>query len=441
MAQETPAIPDEQINQDVLRPIMQTDWRFYFVVGVLGVVVLWGIFAFGWQLYWGMGVNGYTHGIFWAMYIINFVFWIGLSHSGTLISAILRVTHAEWRRPITRGAEAMTVLTLSMGALFPIIHVGRNWRIYYVLPYFNERTLWPDFRSPLLWDFAAISTYLTSSLIYLYLPMIPDLALLRDRVPGWRRTLYTVLALGWRGTEREWRRLRRALGLMAFVIIPIAVSVHSIVSWDFAMSIMPGWHSTIFAPYFVIGAIYSGTALVVTIMILLRWVFHLEAYLTHDTFDNLGKVFLAVTILWTYFYFAEFLHLLVRPADGRVPGNYRVDERGLCSLLLPHDRLQLRDPILQPHFQEGAENNSRSLRHLDSGQRGHVHRALPNRGTGPFPCPDPLFVGELGSSMAGNIDFGGDVRRLHPPVHPVYQVLPAPGDLGDKGGADVALNS
>jgi Ni/Fe-hydrogenase subunit HybB-like protein len=287
---------------------MYTDWRFYFVVGFLGLVVLWALFAFGWQLYWGLGVNGYTHGIFWAMFIINFVFWIGLSHSGTLISAILRVTHAEWRRPITRGAEVMTVLTLSMGALFPLIHVGRNWRIYYVIPYFNERTLWPDFRSPLVWDFMAISTYLTSSLIYLYLPMIPDLALLRDKVPGrFHRFLYTALSLGWRGTEREWRRLRIALGLMAFVIIPIAVSVHSIVSWDFAMTIVPDWHSTIFAPYFVIGAIYSGTALVVTIMVLLRWVFHLEAYLTHAHYDNLCKILLAVTILWTYFYFADFL--------------------------------------------------------------------------------------------------------------------------------------
>jgi Ni/Fe-hydrogenase subunit HybB-like protein len=308
LAQEAPALSDEQINEDALRSILHTDWRFYVIVGVLGLIVLWGAFAFAWQLYWGMGVDGYTQGIFWAMFITNFVFWIGLSHSGTLISAILRVTHAEWRRPITRGAEAMTVFTLSMGALFPLIHVGRNWRIYYVIPYFNERTLWPDFRSPLLWDFAAISTYLTGSIIYLYLPMIPDLAILRDRAPDrFRRALYTILALGWRGTEREWRRLRKALGFMALIIIPIAVSVHSIVSWDFAMSIMPIWHSTIFAPYFVIGAIYSGTALVITIMALLRWAFRLEAYLTPAHFDNLGKILLAITIAWTYFYFADFL--------------------------------------------------------------------------------------------------------------------------------------
>jgi Ni/Fe-hydrogenase subunit HybB-like protein len=321
LAEEAPILSDERINRDILRPIVHTDWRFYLVVGVLGLIVLWAFFAFGWQIYWGLGVNGYPHSIFWAMFIVNFVFWIGLSHSGTLISAILRVTHAEWRRPITRGAEVMTVLTLSMGALFPLIHVGRNWRIYYVFPYPNERELWSNFHSPILWDFAAISTYLTASLLYLYLPMIPDLALLRDRAPDrFRGFLYRALALGWTGTEREWRRLRIALGLMAFVVIPIAVSVHSIVSWDFAMSIVPMWHSTIFAPYFVIGAIYSGTALVVTIMVLLRWVFRYEAYLTRQHFDNLGKITLAVCIAWTYFYFAEILTTWY----GRLEAEYRV---------------------------------------------------------------------------------------------------------------------
>ncbi len=321
MAQEAPILSDEQINEDGLRSVLQTNWRFYVVVGALGLVVLWGAFAFAWQLYWGLGTLGYTQSIFWAMYIVNFVFWIGLSHSGTLISAILRVTHAEWRRPITRGAEAMTVFTLSMGALFPLIHLGRNWRVYYVLPYPNERGLWPNFRSPLVWDFAAITTYLISSIVYLYLPMIPDLAILRDRAPDrYRRFAYGILSLGWRGTEREWRRLRMALGLMAFVIIPIAVSVHSIVSWDFAMSIVPMWHSTIFAPYFVIGAIYSGVALVVTIMVLLRWVFRLEAYLTPAHFDNLGKIMLAVCIAWAYFFFADVLTTWY----GRIAAEYRV---------------------------------------------------------------------------------------------------------------------
>ena len=321
MAHEAPILSDEQINQDGLRSVLHTGRRFYLLLGFLLLVVLWGTFAFGWQVYWGLGTLGYTQGIFWAMYIVNFVFWIGLSHSGTLISAILRVTNADWRRPITRGAEAMTVFTLSMGALFPFIHLGRNWRVYYVIPYPNERELWSNFRSPLVWDFAAISTYLTASIVYLYLPMIPDLAVLRDRAPDrYRRFLYSVLSLGWRGTEREWRRLRIALGLMAFVIIPIAVSVHSIVSWDFAMSVVPMWHSTIFAPYFVIGAIYSGTALVVTIMVLLRWAFHLEAYLTPTHFDNLGKVMLAVTMAWAYFFFADFLTTWY----GRIEAEFRV---------------------------------------------------------------------------------------------------------------------
>jgi len=146
LAQETPILSDEQVNRDVLRPILETDWRFYVTFTVLGLIVLWGLFAFSWQLLVGMGVMGLTQGIFWGQYIIDFVFWIGLSHSGTLISAILRVTHAEWRRPITRGAEVMTVFTLSMGALYPLIHLGRNWRFYYIMPYPSERTLWPDFR-------------------------------------------------------------------------------------------------------------------------------------------------------------------------------------------------------------------------------------------------------------------------------------------------------
>ena len=347
MAQEAPVISDEQIHQDVLGPILHTDWRFFFTIGVLGFVVLVGAFAFGYQLLYGLGALGYTQGIFWAMYIVNFVFWIGLSHSGTLISAILRVTHAEWRRPITRGAEAMTVFTLSIGALFPLIHLGRNWRFYYLLPYPNERGLWPNFRSPLLWDLTAIITYLTASIIYLYLPMIPDLAVLRDKAPDkYRRFLYGALSLGWRGTEREWRRLRKALALMAFIIIPIAVSVHSIVAWDFAMTVVPMWHSTIFAPYFVIGAIYSGVALVITIMVVLRWAFRLEAYLTPAHFDNLGKIMLAVTIAWAYFFFADVLTTWY----GQITTEYRVLTTIVSGTYAPFFLLMITCNLVIPFF-------------------------------------------------------------------------------------------
>ncbi|MBI2953028.1 MAG: polysulfide reductase NrfD [Chloroflexi bacterium] len=320
MASDSPFGSAARVNDDILRPVLQTTWRFYAVVALLGSVVLWGAFAVWYLLSTGIGVFGLNRPVYWALMIINFVFFVGLSHSGTLISAILRVTHAEWRRPITRGAEAMTVFTIMVAAAFPLIHLGRPWVFYYLIPYPDLRGLWPNFRSPLIWDFIAISTYLTGSIIYLYLPMIPDLAVIRDRSHGWRRYLYIALSLGWTGSEREWSRLSRVLGIMAVVIIPVAVSVHSIVSWDFAMTIVPVWHSTIFAPYFVVGAIYSGIALVITIMVLIRWVFNLQSYLQPRQFDNLGKLLFVMSVIWFYFWFADALTTWY----GREPSEFAV---------------------------------------------------------------------------------------------------------------------
>jgi molybdopterin-containing oxidoreductase family membrane subunit len=199
------------------------------------------------------------------------------------------------------------VFTVMVGGLFPILHLGRMWRVYYLLPIPDGRGLWPNFRSPIIWDMLAITTYLTGSILYFYVPMIPDIALLRDRTTGWRHRLYSVLALGWTGSDRQWHHLHRALAMMMALILPVAVSVHSIVSWDFAMTIVPIWHSTIFAPYFVAGAIYSGLALVITIMYLLRHFFHLEAYLRPMHFDNLGKMLLLMSIVWGYFWFSDAL--------------------------------------------------------------------------------------------------------------------------------------
>ena len=230
---------------------MSTGRWWYVTAAVSGVVFLAAIGAFGYQLSRGIGVWGINRPVMWAFDVTNFVFWIGISHAGTLISAILRVTGAEWRRPVTRCAEAITVFALMIGAMFPIIHLGRPWLFYWLVPYPNERGLWPNFRSPLAWDFFAINTYLLGSLIYLYLPLIPDVALIRDKSNGVRRKLYGALSLGWRGTQLQWARLEKAVQVMAVVIIPVAVSVHTIVSWDFAMTIRPMWHSTIFGPYFV----------------------------------------------------------------------------------------------------------------------------------------------------------------------------------------------
>ena len=241
----------------------------------------------------------------WGFYITGFVFWVGLSHSGTMVSAILRLSQANWRRPILRAAEAMTVFSITVAGLFPLIHLGRNWIFYYLIPYPNQRGLWPNFRSALLWDVTAITTYIIGSSLFLYLGMLPDLAVVRDRSSGWRRKLYAVLAMGWRGTAREWSVYQKASTLMAALIIPVAVSVHSIVAWDFAVTVVPGWHSTIFPPYFVIGAILSGVAAVITLMIIIRRAFHLEEYLTPLHFDNMGKLLLVISLLWSYAYFVE----------------------------------------------------------------------------------------------------------------------------------------
>ncbi|MFQ5662627.1 MAG: NrfD/PsrC family molybdoenzyme membrane anchor subunit, partial [Terriglobia bacterium] len=211
MADPQPRANDEQLERDLLRPIRVTGPRFKLALAGLGLLMGGALFAWGWQVYRGMGVAGINQPQYWGVYIINFVFWIGISHAGTLISAILRVTHARWRYPITRAAEAITVFALMIGPVFILIHLGRSWLFYWIIPYPNERGVWPNFRSPLLWDFTCITAYLLGSLTYLYLPMIPDLALLRDRTRGGRRRLYRWLALGWQGTERQWARLEKAI--------------------------------------------------------------------------------------------------------------------------------------------------------------------------------------------------------------------------------------
>ena len=294
-----------QLNDEMLSSMRTPTWRWYGLAFFLGAVVAWGISAFTYQMMTDLSVTGLDRPVMWGIYIANFVFWVGLSHSGTMVSAILRLSQANWRRPILRAAEAMTVFSISVAGLFPVIHLGRNWVVYYFLPYPNQRGLWPNFRSPLLWDATAITTYIIGSSLFLYLGMLPDLAVVRDRATGWRKKIYAVLAMGWRGTAREWVVFRKASTLMAALIIPVAVSVHSIVAWDFAVTVVPGWHSTIFPPYFVIGAITSGVAAVITLMIIIRRVFHLEEYLTPLHFDNMGKLLLVICLLWSYAYFVE----------------------------------------------------------------------------------------------------------------------------------------
>ncbi len=287
----------------LFRPILRTGPQFYLVAAGLLAVALWGFSGYVQQLRYGLGVTGLNRPVFWGFYITNFVFFIGISHAGTLISAILRLCRAEWRRPITRMAETITVLVLFFGLASIIMDLGRPDRALFVIPVL----MYGRVQSPLIWDVMSISTYLIASTIYLYLPLIPDIALLRDRVTGWRRGLYRLLALGWTGSPRQHRRLESAIAVMAVLVIPIAVSVHTVVSWVFAMTIQPMWHSTIFGPYFVAGAIYSGIAALIITMALLRKVYHLEAYLKPVHFNYLGILLLVMTMLWFYFTFAEYI--------------------------------------------------------------------------------------------------------------------------------------
>jgi Ni/Fe-hydrogenase subunit HybB-like protein len=294
-----------RVTDELLRPLQRTSWRFYVLVLLLGAIVATGLVSWVYQMYNGFGVSGIRWPIFWAFYVTNFVFWIGISHAGTLISAILRLVNARWRRPVTRCAEVITVFALMIGAMFPIIHLGRPWLFFWLIPYPSERLIWPNFRSPLVWDFFAITTYLIGSSLFLLLPIIPDFALVRDKSSGWRRRVYGALALRWQGTPKQWHRLESAMQIMAIAIVPVAVSVHTIVSFDFSMAPVPMWHSTIFGPYFVAGAIFSGIAALILAMALVRKFLHLEAYLHPVHFQNLGKLLLLMSLLWAYFVFSE----------------------------------------------------------------------------------------------------------------------------------------
>ena len=295
-----------QVTGDILGKLGRPGAPYFAAVALLLAVLGFGLFAFFHQVRTGLGVAGYQPPILWGVYITNFVFWIGITHSGTLISAVLFLFRARWRSGVARASEAMTVFAIMTGALFPIIHLGRPWLFYWLLPIPNERGLWVNFRSPIIWDLFAIMTYLTVSVVFLYVGMLPDIATARDRVRGWRQPLYKLLALGWSGTGRQWWHYNSLYALLAALAVPLAVSVHSVVSWDFATTLLPGWHSTIFAPYFVAGAIFSGVAMMITLLVPMRTLLGLEAYMRVAHFDNLGKLLLVMSLLLSYCYAAEY---------------------------------------------------------------------------------------------------------------------------------------
>src|SRR5450830_286946 len=295
---------DERLNRTVLHPLFHTPKSFYVFISILITIIGWGGYAFITQLRYGLIVTGMRDVAFWGFYIVNFVFFIGISHAGTLVSAILRVTGANWRTPITRMAEVITVVALMIGAVMPIIDMGRPERALSLF-------VFGRLMSPLVWDILSITTYLTGSLIYLYLPLIPDLALIRDRLgkesSSAKRKFYTLFAVGWKNTTEQKQRLEKGIRIMAVLIIPIAITVHTVVSYVFAMTLRPGWNSTIFGPYFVFGAIFSGIASILIVMAIFRKLFHLEEVITEKHFNYLSILLMALLLIYTYFTLSEYI--------------------------------------------------------------------------------------------------------------------------------------
>ena len=302
-------LPRGQMNAMVMESMYATSWKFWVVIGILVFLVATCFFyAWGYMIANGLGVAGVMRPSFWGIFLVNTVFWIGISHAGTFISAILRVFKAEFRRPFTRAAELMTTFGLIQAGASIFMHLGRVWLSYWLFPIPNQRTIWPNFHSPLMWDLLAITTYVLGSTMYLFLPLIPDLAMARDRSTGWRKIFYRTLALGFRGTEGEWHHLTTAMNIFAFAIIPVMFSVHTIVSWDFAMAMRPGWSSTVFGPYFVLGALHSGMGAVAGVLFIMRSTMkNMTYFIRKEHFDSLGKLMMIVSFAYAYFFFNDYI--------------------------------------------------------------------------------------------------------------------------------------
>jgi molybdopterin-containing oxidoreductase family membrane subunit len=311
-SQEAPAIAGRlslaEIEELVARPLdTKPDRKYFIALSISGSLLLIGAVCLAFSFYYGIGLWGNNQPVGWAVPIVNFVFWVGIGHAGTLISAILFLLRQKWRTGIARFAEAMTIFAVMCAGIFPVIHTGRPWLAGYLLPYPNQHSLWVNFTSPLLWDVFAVSTYFTVSLVFWYIGLIPDFATLRDRTTSKiKKTIYSIFSLGWRHSSRHWQHYEKAYMLLAGFATPLVLSVHTIVSFDFAVSILPGWHTTIFPPYFVAGAIFSGFAMVVTVLVFVRKIFNLENIITLDHLEKMNKVILATGMMVGYAYGMEF---------------------------------------------------------------------------------------------------------------------------------------
>jgi molybdopterin-containing oxidoreductase family membrane subunit len=294
----------EKIGAIVLTRKTPGGWWAGFLLTFFLVMLL--LYAVSYLLVVGVGIWGINIPVAWGFAITNFVWWIGIGHAGTLISAILLLLHQKWRTSINRFAEAMTLFAVICAGLFPLLHMGRPWFFYWLIPYPNTMNLWPQWRSALIWDVFAVGTYFTVSLLFWFAGLIPDLATLRDRSQSRvGRVIYGILAMGWRGSARHWHRYEVAYLLLAGLATPLVVSVHTVVSFDFAISILPGWHSTIFPPYFVAGALFSGFAMVLTLTIPIRWAYGLQDFITERHLGNMAKIMLATSLMVGYGYAME----------------------------------------------------------------------------------------------------------------------------------------
>lgn len=301
------------LTETIAKPLEDPlNMKWLMALSVSGTLLLIGAISLFFSLYVGTGLWGNNIPVAWAFPIVNFVFWIGIGHAGTLISAILYLFRQKWRNSIARSAEAMTIFGVMTAGIFPIIHTGRPWLAAYLLPYPNKHAIWPNFMSPLLWDVFAVSTYFTISLVFWYLGLVPDFATMRDRVKvtgflsKMKKLIYSVLSLGWRFSNRHWRHYERVYLILAGLATPLVLSVHSIVSFDFAVSGLPGWHTTIFPPYFVAGAIFSGFAMVVTVLVFARTIFDMEHIITMAVMEKMCKIILLTGSMVGYAYGMEF---------------------------------------------------------------------------------------------------------------------------------------
>ncbi len=307
----TKDIEFSEINDKVLSALSPPVKKWYLFIGALAMLIGAALVAWVVQVKSGMHVAGINHPVGWGVYITNFVFWVGIAHSGTLISAILFLVRSKWRDAVSRSTEAMTVFAVLIAGLFPLVHLGRLWVFYYILPYPNQRSLYPNFMSPLVLDLLAVITYLTVSIIFFYFGLIPDSAAARDKFKlshgphHWKTKFFSLLSLGWSGTLNQWRHYNRSYLFFAMLATPLVISVHSIVSWDFAASLLPGWHSTLFAPYFVAGAIHSGLAMALTLMIPMRKFLNIKELITEKHLHAISKLILLTTSILAYSYLVE----------------------------------------------------------------------------------------------------------------------------------------